>query len=120
MRNINGFYDDVFSSASGAASTMANDAQSVGNWIGQEFNSLDQTLLGPFSAQGAIDAANADAAPGGAGYLGVPGAISDAGNFIEDNIIAPVENAFGTGFQEILLVGAGALLLYALVTHKGK
>lgn len=109
-RQFHGVFDDMYASAAGAASVVANDVESLTNWAGQEFNDF-RNQTGDFGAQpGSLQAAvNANAAAGD--YP--PGVVA---------IINPIENALSnlTGravsmFDTILLLGAaGALIFYAL------
>lgn len=107
---LNGFYDDVYADAAGAASTVANEVESAGRWVGQEFDDF----VGQFPMQGSLQAdANANAAAGDP-----PTGIVTVENAWDNDILYPLENSLGKGLGELVIFGAIGLALFLLIKEK--
>lgn len=105
-RQLGSFYDDAYNTVTGAAGVVANDAESMWNSFTGELNSLDQSLLGPLSAQGAINA-------------GESAAVNDTGplSAVAD-IPSDIESGFDSGMTTLLVIGAVGLIVFALLEEK--
>lgn len=110
---MNGLWDDMYAGASGAAGSVANELQSFGNWVGQEFNTILPMTQWPFSSNEFMNDVQND--PNAAEDLGL-GLLSPS----PTGPLAQVENAAKSVLNSGLLLVIGFGLLFVALEARDK